>query len=201
MAGREPPARAASCARPSAGNRSQVRRLETQASDPDEVEGLYTRGDALRPRQRVGDRRAHVRARLTAPAPSRRRIRPASGRCFRDGSALRPAPACTPNSRQASMNSSPLFMSVAESTEILRPMTQFGCAQASSGVTCVERARGRVEERPAGSGEQDALHARAARRRHARRAAGTGTPRCARCRWAAAWRPRRAPCASAAAPP
>jgi hypothetical protein len=29
----------------------------------------------------------------------------------------------------------PLFIIVAESTLILRPMTQFGCAHASSGVT------------------------------------------------------------------
>ena len=87
------------------------------------------------------------------------------------------------------MNSSPLFMSVAESTEILRPMTQFGCAQASSGVTRVEARAIGVEERPARSGQQDALHARAAHRRGARSAAGTGTPRCVRCRWAAAWRP------------
>ena len=33
------------------------------------------------------------------------------------------------------MTSSALFIIVAESTEILRPITQFGCAQASSGVT------------------------------------------------------------------
>ena len=35
----------------------------------------------------------------------------------------------------ASITSSPLFIIVAESTEILRPITQFGCAHASSGVT------------------------------------------------------------------
>jgi hypothetical protein len=34
------------------------------------------------------------------------------------------------NSRQASICSSPLFISVAESTEIFRPITQRGCAQA-----------------------------------------------------------------------
>ena len=54
------------------------------------------------------------------------------------------------------MNSSPLFMSVAESTEIFRPITQFGCAQASSGVTRSRRAPIRVEERPARCGQQDA---------------------------------------------
>ena len=40
-----------------------------------------------------------------------------------------------PNSTLASMISSPLFISVAESTEILRPMLQRGCAQAWAGVT------------------------------------------------------------------
>ena len=70
------------------------------------------------------------------------------------------------------MNSSPLFMSVAESTEILRPMTQFGCAQASSGVTLREARAVGVQERPARCGQQDALHAgrRDARRRVARQA-------------------------------
>ena len=40
-----------------------------------------------------------------------------------------------PNRYFASMTSRALFIMVAESTEILRPMTQFGCAQACSGVT------------------------------------------------------------------
>jgi hypothetical protein len=40
------------------------------------------------------------------------------------------------NSQQASINSRPLFIMLAESTEILRPMDQFGCAQACSGETC-----------------------------------------------------------------
>ncbi len=39
-----------------------------------------------------------------------------------------------PNSTPASISSSPLFISVAESTEILRPMFQRGCAQAWAGV-------------------------------------------------------------------
>ena len=40
-----------------------------------------------------------------------------------------------PNSQCASITSRPLFISVAESTEIFRPITQLGCAQACSGVT------------------------------------------------------------------
>ena len=39
-----------------------------------------------------------------------------------------------PNSQAASMSSSPLFIMVAESTLILRPIDQFGCATASAGV-------------------------------------------------------------------
>src|SRR6185436_730114 len=41
----------------------------------------------------------------------------------------------TSNSQRASITSRPLFIMVAESTEILRPITQLGCAQACSGVT------------------------------------------------------------------
>ena len=47
-----------------------------------------------------------------------------------------------PNSRHASMSSRPLFMSVAESTEILRPMTQLGWAHAASGVTSASASLG-----------------------------------------------------------
>ncbi|SKN52212.1 Uncharacterised protein [Mycobacteroides abscessus subsp. massiliense] len=38
------------------------------------------------------------------------------------------------NSQCASINSKPLFIIDAESTEILRPMLQFGCLTACSGV-------------------------------------------------------------------
>ena len=48
----------------------------------------------------------------------------------------------------ASMTSRPLFIIVAESTEILRPMTQFGCAHASSGVTEAKRSSGSVRNGP-----------------------------------------------------
>ena len=40
-----------------------------------------------------------------------------------------------PNSQRASMTSSPLFINVAESTVILRPMRQVGWARASAGRT------------------------------------------------------------------
>ncbi len=52
------------------------------------------------------------------------------------------------NSQRASMTSRPLFIMVAESTEILRPITQFGCAQASSGVTADRRSSGAVRNGP-----------------------------------------------------
>ena len=46
------------------------------------------------------------------------------------------------------MTSSPLFIIVAESTEILRPMTQFGCAQAWSGVTASSVSSAQVRNGP-----------------------------------------------------
>ncbi len=57
------------------------------------------------------------------------------------------------------MSSSPLFIMVAESTEILRPMSQLGWAQACSGVTACSVSSGRIAKRPARGGEQDPLHA------------------------------------------
>ncbi len=48
---------------------------------------------------------------------------------------------------------------VAESTEILRPITQFGWAQASSGVTCAERVRRARAERAARGGQDDLVDA------------------------------------------
>ena len=53
-----------------------------------------------------------------------------------------------PNSQCASITSSPLFIIVAESTEILRPIRQFGCAQASSGVTRARSSGARVRNGP-----------------------------------------------------
>jgi len=53
-----------------------------------------------------------------------------------------------PNSQRASMTSSALFIIVAESTEILRPITQLGWAQASSGVTSASVAGSRWRNGP-----------------------------------------------------
>jgi len=52
------------------------------------------------------------------------------------------------NSQQASMTSRPLFIIVAESTEILRPMAQLGWAQASSGVTAASVSGARRKNGP-----------------------------------------------------
>ena len=64
------------------------------------------------------------------------------------------------NSQRASMTSSALFIIVAESTEILRPITQFGCAQACVGRHVAQRRRVAAAERPARGGEHDVVDAR-----------------------------------------
>jgi len=46
------------------------------------------------------------------------------------------------------MTSRPLFIMVAESTEILRPITHLGCATASSGVTLSSVSTARVRNGP-----------------------------------------------------
>ena len=58
--GGAPPAFSASRARRSAGKRTWIRRLEGELADPREVEPRRRRRHAVRPGQRVGDRRAHV---------------------------------------------------------------------------------------------------------------------------------------------
>lgn len=46
----------------------------------------------------------------------------------------------TSNNQQASINSSPLFIKVAESTEIFGPISQLGCFTAWAGVTAASSA-------------------------------------------------------------
>ena len=48
----------------------------------------------------------------------------------------------------ASMSSRPLFIMVAESTEIFAPMSQVGCATASAGVARAIAARSQVRNGP-----------------------------------------------------
>jgi hypothetical protein len=57
-------------------------------------------------------------------------------------------PASTPNRKRASITSSPLFMSVAESIVIFGPMRQVGCASASSRVISRKLSRGRLRKGP-----------------------------------------------------
>src|SRR5437867_2964892 len=56
--------------------------------------------------------------------------------------------AAKPNSQCASITSSPLFISVAESTVIFLPIFQVGCAKASSGVTWASDSNGRRRNGP-----------------------------------------------------
>ena len=70
---------------------------------------------------------------------------------------LRFFPAAYGTSRIASINSSPLFIRVAESTVIFAPMLQLGCFSASALVTFCSRSRTPAEERAAGCGQDQAL--------------------------------------------
>ena len=56
----------------------------------------------------------------------------------------------TPNSQWASITSSPLFMRVAESIVILRPMDQLGWQRAASGVTASSSLLGLLKKGPPG---------------------------------------------------
>ena len=62
----------------------------------------------------------------------------------------------TSNSHRASITSSPLFISVAESIVIFGPIRHVGCRSASSGVTSRERVGEQVAERTARRGENRA---------------------------------------------
>ena len=139
-AGRKPPARAASCASASAGNRCR------SGASNRRVPTLTRSRDCTPEATRSGHASACAMGVRMSGAPNCASTEPSTYSTSEWTMLSRwitTSTCCgvTPNSRQASMNSSPLFMSVAESTEILRPMTQLGCAQASSGVTRSRRAR------------------------------------------------------------
>ena len=95
---------------------------EIQACRPGPDPGILHRRRFARATPARGRSGCACPASPAAPAPSRRRTRPASARCSADARRSRPARGGRPNSKQASMSSRPLFISVAESTEILRPM-------------------------------------------------------------------------------
>ena len=167
--------RAAGCQRPRTRALRQGKRDESGASNESEPGAR----DRVPARLRRCDRetRAPARSACACPdsraarAPSHRRIRPANGSRSCGWITTSICSGGTPNSQCASITSRPLFIIVAESTEILRPITQLGCAHASSGVTCGSSASGRVRKGPPGCGEQDPPHARrAGRARSARQA-------------------------------
>ena len=66
----------------------------------------------------------------------------------------------TSKSQRASMASKPLFISVAESIVILRPMSHVGWRSASRGVTRSRSRCGQVAEGAAGCGEDELLDRR-----------------------------------------
>ena len=126
------------------------------AADLAEVERGGRRRDALRPAQRVGDRRAHVGLAELGQHRAVADRRPGCARSTADGPGPRSAPRGRPNRWCASISSRPLFIMVAESTEILAPMLQFGWATACSGVIAAISASERSAERPARGGQDQA---------------------------------------------
>ena len=98
--------------------------------------------------EREGDRHAHVRA---AEMREQRAVAEAHERVHdraRVDDDLDGRSYGMPKSQCASISSSPLFASVAESTVIFRPIDQVGCASASSTVTCSSSARVRPRNGP-----------------------------------------------------
>ena len=122
-----------------------------------QVERRHARRRALRIGERIRDRHAHVRDSRDERPPRRRgsaraRARSTSGaRRPRCGSYGRPKRKC------ASITSSPLFASVAESIVIFAPMFQVGCASASVGRDVGELVARAAAERAAARGEDDRL--------------------------------------------
>ena len=83
---------------------------------------------------------AACRAARAGRSRCRRRTRPSSGRRSRDGSTTSICSGSSSNSQRASITSSALFISVAESIVIFGPICQVGCLRASSGVTSASSA-------------------------------------------------------------
>ncbi len=155
--------------------------------------------DALRPGQAVGDGDAHVgRAELR----DHRRILELHHRVDDAAAGGSPPSTCSgvrPNSQRASITSSALFIMVAESTEILRPIDPIRVRAGLLGRDLGQRARIALPERAARGGQQHA--GRPVRPRWRGPRAGTGRWPSARCRSAAAWRRPRAPCGMNSSPP
>ena len=118
-----------------AGEATRVGRQEIQPCRLAPGPGIRTYRppcDAARPAR---GRSEHACPAMTAaPAPSRPRTRPANAPRFAGAPRYRCRAPASRTSTLASISSRPLFIRVAESTEILRPMFQRGCAQACAGV-------------------------------------------------------------------
>jgi hypothetical protein len=107
----------------------RVDALELELAEGGEVERRDTRprcapGQASA--QAIGG--AHVGLRRAARSPSRRGTRPSSGSRSAGGTTTSIFSRGAPKSQWASITSRPLFIIVAESTEILGPITQLGWA-------------------------------------------------------------------------
>ena len=104
-------------------------------------------------------------AAMPGPSSSRRRTRPSSGRPTGGCTTTSMRSKAMPNSRCASITSSPLLTSVAELIVTTGPMSQVGCASACSGVTSASSARRAPAERPTAGGEDQPADLVAALRR------------------------------------
>ena len=135
---------------PKHGNRSEIGRLELERAQPGDVERRQRRRPAFGIRKRVLNRQPHVGHAELRDDRAVARARPSSARSTADGRRRRSARRATPNSQCASMTSSPLFISVAESIVIFGPSARSDGCSASSGVTLDElgAGSGRGTDRP-----------------------------------------------------
>ena len=135
--------RSASQASSRPGKRARVgARSKRERASVAKSSALRARFDALR--ARPGRRRSAraCRACRAAPAPSRRGTRTIEWiDALRMDHDLDAARARRSNSQRASITSSALFIIVAESTEILRPITQFGMRAGLVGRDVAQRRR------------------------------------------------------------
>ena len=160
--GARPPPRWPRCRRTARSRRARpASRASGEHREDVVVDGLERRGRgpraaaaatsvarALRVGERVGDRNAHVGQRRGARGARRRGSGRANGRSEVGCTTTSIRSIGTPKSQWASISSSPLFASVAESIVIFGPMRHVGCASASSGVTPSSSARERPRNGP-----------------------------------------------------
>ena len=147
-----------------AGEGLRVRLREGELAGLCEIERRDVHVCAVGVVKRVGDRHPHVRDTPGARATPRRSGGPARGRSTAGGRRRRSARRAVPKRWCASIISKPLFISVAESMVMRPPMSQVGCASASSGVIAGEL--GAAAERPAGRRQHEPLDRPGALRAH-----------------------------------